>query len=192
MTQFSEADCSESPEADTVGCDAMRNVRGQAATSVADPSAPKADRGLRRHMSPARTMPALPDGATMAIWALAAIGGVRPAEPIHQSAGKWLHPLFDLLELQHGGALAAAGELFLRDRVIGRGAAFLILRAGIRDAWADVVSDGALSLFAAHGATLDGVERVPAISCVTEELLRGVDDPETAWRLLLTRRRAAR
>jgi len=123
-------------------------------------------------------------------------GDVPP--PLYTSGGKWLHPLFDLLELLSGDSTAtderarliSAGDLFLRDRVIGRGAAFLILRAGIRRAWADVVSDGALDLFEASGASLAGGERVAEIGCRTESLLRDVRDAEVAWTLLLERRMA--
>jgi hypothetical protein len=137
-------------------------------------------------------VPPLPPGATMALWPLAALGkGGDPGPPLYVSGGKWLHPLFDLLELEERATLAAAGDLFLRDRVIGRAAAFLILRAGIRNAWADVVSDGALELFAAYGAFLDGGERVAAIDCQTESLLRDVGDPDLAWTLLLQRRAAS-
>jgi hypothetical protein len=129
----------------------------------------------------------------MAIWPLSALGeGAAPGQPLYVSSGKWLHPLFDLLDAQSGDpALAPAGALFLRDRVIGRGAAFLILRAGIRHAWADIVSDGAMAVFAAHSAFLGGGQRVPAIDCMTEDLLRAVNDADTAWRLLLARRRTA-
>jgi hypothetical protein len=144
-------------------------------------------------MSLPRTIPALPDGATMALWPLSALAkGMEVGEPLYVSSGKWLHPLFDLLDAQPSDpAIASAGDLFLRDRVIGRAAAFLILRAGIRHAWADVVSDGALSLFAAQGAFLGGTERVAAIGCMTEDLLRDVDDPDLAWALLLARRQTA-
>ena len=153
-------------------------------------------------MSLPRTIPSLPDGATMALWPLSALAkGMEVGEPLYVSSGKWLHPLFDLLDAASPGgpavagtssqALASAGDLFLRDRVIGRAAAFLILRAGIRHAWADVVSDGALSLFAAQGAFLGGTERVAAIGCMTEDLLRDVDDPDLAWALLLARRQTA-
>ena len=146
-------------------------------------------------------VPPLPPGATMALWPLAALAdGGAPGLPLYVSAGKWLHPLFDLLRSlssedpesgsEERATLAAAGELFLRDRVIGRGAAFLILRAGIRNAWADVVSDGAMSLFAAQGASLGGGELVPAIACRTEPLLRDVDDADVAWALLRQRRDA--
>jgi hypothetical protein len=141
-------------------------------------------------------IPPLPLGATMALWPVSALvapvaGEVPP--PIYASDGKWLHPLFGLLKLlardsavaEERSRLFTAGELFLRDRVIGRGAAFLILRAGIRNAWADVVSDGALDLFEASGARLAGGERVPAIGCRTESLLRDVRDAEVAWTLLL-------
>jgi hypothetical protein len=144
-------------------------------------------------------VPPLPPGATMALWPLAAVTeGSEPGLPLYVSAGKWLHPLFDLLELlssegpesgsEERATLAAAGELFLRDRVIGRAAAFLILRAGIRRAWADVVSDGAMALFATRGASLGAGELVPAIACRTESFLRDVDDPDIAWALLQQRR----
>ena len=160
-------------------------------------------------MSLPRVVPPLPDGATMALWPLAALGAGRDGgagevtgAPIYMSRGKWLHPLFDLLDLLESEPrtgstvdpnprreIDAAGELFLRDRVIGKAAAFLILRAGIRHAWADLVSDGALAVFAANRASLGGDERVPAIDCMTEELLRDVDDPDQAWTLLSARRR---
>jgi hypothetical protein len=147
-------------------------------------------------MSLPRTIPPLPQGATMAIWPLAALDaadGPDAGPPLYRNDGKWLHPLFDLLELDGPAreALVSAGELFLRDRVIGRAAAFLILRARIRHAWADVVSDGALALFDAAGASLGGAERVTAIGCQTEELLRNVADSEAAWDLLCARRKAA-
>jgi hypothetical protein len=157
---------------------------------------------------PPTFVPALPPGATMAIWPVSALAagdsGEEAPPPLYVSGGRWLHPLFDLLELlfvdsaagpsgqpETRAALTPAGDLFLRDRVIGRGAAFLILRAGIRNAWADVVSDGAMALFEAHGATLGGAERVASIGCRTEELLREVEDPDVAWTLLLQRRAAA-
>jgi hypothetical protein len=138
----------------------------------------------------------------MALWPLSALAaGEEVGPPLYVSGGKWLHPLFELLEwLSVEGPAAgsgehapftSAGELFVRDRVIGRAAAFLILRAGIRNAWADVVSDGAMALFAAHGASLDGAERVASIGCQTESLLREVDDPDVAWTLLRDRRALA-
>ncbi|HEX7491982.1 MAG TPA: DUF1893 domain-containing protein [Candidatus Limnocylindrales bacterium] len=142
-------------------------------------------------------IPPLPPRATMALWPLSALAVAGEAPPpVYTNGGKWLHPLFDLLELLSSDSaatdqrarLVSAGELFLRDRVIGRGAAFLILRAGIRDAWADVVSDGAFDVFEASGARLGGGERVAAIGCRTESLLRDVRDAEEAWTLLLERR----
>jgi hypothetical protein len=147
-------------------------------------------------------IPPLPPGATMAIWPLAALreGGAAAGPPLYISAGKWLHPLFEMIDLLEAdgpairsdarATLASAGDLFLRDRIIGRGAAFLILRAGIRNAWADVVSDGAMALFEAEGASLGGGEQVAAIACRTEPLLHDVDDTDLAWDLLRERRAA--
>jgi hypothetical protein len=163
-------------------------------------------------------IPPLPAGASMAIWPLAALSqvdgaaaGFGPAgpavaldPPLYCNGGKWLHPLFDLLDLMSGtgaagegadgaeerAALASPGVLFLRDRVIGRAAAFLILRAGIRSAYADLVSDGAACVFDAAGASLGWGERIPAIGCATESLLGDVADGEVAWQILQARRAA--
>jgi hypothetical protein len=159
-------------------------------------------------------IPALPEGASMAIWPLAllaadpgraavagpaAFAGTDPEPPLYCNGGKWLYPLFDLLDLLSGAAgdeeratLASHGELFLRDRVIGRAAAFLILRAGIRVAYADLVSDGAAGVFDAAGATVGWGERIPAIGCATESLLADVADGEVAWEILQARRAASR
>jgi hypothetical protein len=142
----------------------------------------------------------------MAVWPLGALRTAPPgaavALPLYASGGKWLHPLFDLLDVlapdgpaadsDERAALVSAGELFLRDRVIGRAAAFLILRAGIRLAWADLVSDGAFEVFEAAGGSLAGGQRVPAIDCQTEASLRGVADPDAAWTQLLERRAEGR
>jgi hypothetical protein len=154
-------------------------------------------------MTPPPAIPPLPPGATLAIWPLAACAEVSEAgphgghgAPLYRSDGRWLHPLFDLLELlgdaRAAPRLTSAGELFLRDRVIGRAAAFLILRAGIRHAWADLVSDGAVAIFSAGGGDLGWGERISAIDCLTESQLREVDDPAIAWTLLLARRVAGR
>ncbi len=131
----------------------------------------------------------------MAVWRLADLARRSsrelPSEPVYRSEGKWLHPLFDLLESSRPGRVDG-GELFLRDRIIGRAAAFLILRSGIRDAWGDRASDGAIALVVAAGARFGWTERIEAIGCQTESLLRDVDDPELAWQLLLERRTATR
>jgi hypothetical protein len=152
---------------------------------------------------PAR-IPPLPKGSSMAIWPLAALEGGAPAKdplPTYVSDGKWLHPLFELLDLvapegapadpDEPGPLGRPRDLFVHDHIVGRGGAFLLLRAGIRTAYGDVVSDGAAALFEATGATLGAGERVAAIGCVTEQLLANVTDPEEAWAILAERWRLA-
>jgi hypothetical protein len=149
-------------------------------------------------------IPPLPAGASMALWRLPAPAGEGEWRPVHSGSGKWLHPLFELTDLLGAGEAAAKGgrpgarpdgpfgppgELLVRDRVIGRAAAFLVLRCGVISAWGDVVSDGAVALFEAAGANIGWESRIPAIGCVTEQLLAGVDDPEAAWELLAERRR---
>lgn len=131
---------------------------------------------------------ALPAGITLRVWSLSAPSG---AEPVFESAGKWLHPLFELKEFLEQNPQIDPQDLILRDRIIGRAAAFLILQMGIPRAGAEIVSRLALSLFASRGLTLSGDSVVDSISCQTEELLANEDDSEKAWRLLSERRSLA-
>lgn len=114
------------------------------------------------------------------------IGG----QVLFASSGKWLHPLFELEQfLKVRGMEASQGEI--RDKVIGRGSAFLIVRLGIRKARA-----GILSLLGKDVLDHAGVEYrwdtlVEEIACRTEGILRAVTDPEDAYRILAERRRKA-
>jgi hypothetical protein len=114
-----------------------------------------------------------------------------------------LHPLFELEEFLSarkaqgdgftfaGGITASAPELYLRDRVIGTAAAFLILRFGLRTVESDIASHRALELLREQGVTVEAHSTVETIGCVTERLLKDETDPETAYRLLQDRRAQA-
>ena len=92
-----------------------------------------------------------------------------PGKIIFSSSKKWLHPLFELEEFL--SSHSKPGELFLRDRIIGRAAAFLILRMGIKNVESDVVSLRALSLFKENSVAIKSIETVDKINCITEDLL---------------------
>ena len=130
----------------------------------------------------------LPPGITLRVWSLRAPKG---AEPIFESKGKWLHPLFELTEFLSLRPEIDPADLILRDRVIGRAAAFLILRMGVTHAGADVVSQRALSLFTQRGWSPTADTIVERIGCQTEDLLAKVDNIDDAWDLLIERRRIA-
>ncbi len=114
------------------------------------------------------------------------IGG----QVLYTSTGTWLHPLFELeLFLKRRGIEASQGEI--RDKVIGRGSAFLIVRLGIRRA-----HGGMLSLLGRDVLDRAEVEYgwdtlVEEIACSTEGILRYVTDPEEAYRILAERRQKA-
>jgi Domain of unknown function (DUF1893) len=111
----------------------------------------------------------------------------RGDERIFTHTGKWLHPLF-ALESFLADAGIPPGELRLRDRIIGKAAALLILRMGIRRVYGELMSDLGADYLVSRGAEIGWGTRVPLIACRTEELLETMEDPEAAYAEL--RRRA--
>jgi len=108
---------------------------------------------------------------------------------IFSSAGKWLHPLFELEDFLAGSSLAREA-LSLRDRIVGKAAALLIVRLGIRRVQAGVLSRLGLEVFEAQGVKVTWEQLVERIACQTESALALVQDPEQAYALL--RQRAGR
>jgi hypothetical protein len=107
-------------------------------------------------------------------------------EVIFSSAGKWLHPLFDLEAFLHDRSIdPAEGEI--RDKVVGRGSAFLIIRLGIRKVHAGLLSRLGKDVLDRAGAQVTWDILVDEIECATEGLLRTVTDPEKAYPLLAER-----
>lgn len=128
----------------------------------------------------------LPPGVGCAVWRRS--GG--PALFTH--GGAWLHPLFALDEWLAGpGRGLPRAELALRDRIIGRGAAYLVWRMGLGEAAAELASERGFAVLARAGIPHSAVRLVPRIDCMTEEALGPDWDPTEAWRFLDARRRAA-
>ena len=94
--------------------------------------------------------------------------------------GKWLHPLFALEDFLSSGTIDPS-ILSLRDRIIGKAAAVLIVRLGIRQVYGELMSDLGAAFLEARGAKVSWGSRVPHIECRTEELLAGTDDIEEAY-----------
>lgn len=55
------------------------------------------------------------------------------------------------------------GGAFVADKVVGKGAAALMILGGVREVYADVMSAGALELFARSGVRADSALHVPHI-----------------------------
>jgi len=149
----------------------------------------------------------LPEGVTMRLY-LRPVGEDRESSKIlFSSSKKWLHPLFELEEFLNahrikggsrdpefkfdGGTGASRGELLLRDRVIGRAAAFLALRMNISRIETDLLSARAVSLFSEYGVTAVAAETIERIGCMTEDLLNEVADFDEAYAILSQRRKKA-
>jgi hypothetical protein len=144
---------------------------------------------------------ALPNGITLQLL-LCNKDTDSPEKVIFFSSKKWLHPLFELEEFLtahvhssephvfkfDGGLRATSVDFLLRDRIIGRAAAFLILRLGILRVETELVSRRALALLAENHISIKALETVDAIDCLTEELLKNIYDPTMAAQILAERR----
>jgi hypothetical protein len=106
------------------------------------------------------------------------------------SGGRWLHPLFELAEFLDRVPLDISSAE-LRDKVVGRGSAFLIVRLGIRRVHAALLSRLGKDVLDRAGVVLAWDTLVDRISCATETLLEGVTDAEEAYRIIAERRAAA-
>jgi hypothetical protein len=142
----------------------------------------------------------LPDGITMQLYLLGDGPEGLPGKILFSSSKKWLHPLFELEEFMtlcskngntyefEGGVTASPADLFLRDRIIGRAAAFLIIRMGISKVETDIVSQRALSLLNANSVSIETIETLDVIKCITEDLLKDILEPNEVYSILTERR----
>jgi len=121
----------------------------------------------------------------------AALEFIIAGRTLFASSGRWLHPLFELERfLTERGIEGCRGEI--RDKVIGRGAAFLLVRLGVQRAQAGLLSRLGKEVLDRAGVACTWETLVDQIACRTESILRGVTDPEQAYRILAERARAYR
>ncbi|MBN1261590.1 MAG: DUF1893 domain-containing protein [Anaerolineae bacterium] len=108
------------------------------------------------------------------------------ADLVFHSDGKWLHPLFDL-----EGFLATAAyepeDLAVRDKIVGRAAALLMIHLGIGRVHAGILSELGREVLTYHHIPFTYEALVERISCQTESLLREETDPERAYSVLRER-----
>ena len=105
---------------------------------------------------------------------------------VFSSFGKWLYPLFDLEDHLREHSLDMS-QVEIRDKVIGKAAALLILRLGTGRVYGETMSDLGIAVFESAGLPYSYGHRVPRISCKTEELLADVNDFEEAYQILCKR-----
>ena len=110
---------------------------------------------------------------------------------VFSSAGKWLYPLFELEAFLRKTRTPRA-SLRVHDKVIGKAAAMLLARLGIRRVQADVLSQSGRQVLEAHAIEYRCCELVERLSCQTEEMLQNITDVQEAHRLILARIEALR
>lgn len=108
---------------------------------------------------------------------------------VFSSNGSWLHPLFDL-EDHLATNRYEMRAVHVEDTIVGKAAAMLMVRMGVRSVYAGILSIPGEEVFRAAGVVCDCGRRVDRIDCRTEELLASVDDIEQAYTVL--RERAGR
>jgi zinc transport system ATP-binding protein len=125
----------------------------------------------------------LPAGVTLRV--------LRDGMVIFTSGGRWLHPLFELERfLRERGEDGSGCEV--RDKVVGRGSAFLLVRLGVRAAHAELLSRLGRDVLERAGVAATWDTLVERIQCATESLLERETDVEAAYALLAERAARAR
>lgn len=115
-------------------------------------------------------------------------------ELIFSSSGKWLHPLFEFesfLKTYTG----PKNNLSSHDTALGKAAAVLSVRAGIKKINADLLSENAKSYIESLNETLPENERIqlkwtvliPKLMCATENQLEKLQDSDEMYFLLRQR-----
>lgn len=105
---------------------------------------------------------------------------------IYQSEGKWLYPLFEL-ESHLKNHPINMSKVLVKDKVVGKAAALLIIRLGANNIHGKIMSDLAIDTLSSRNHPYSFEIRVPRINCKTEKLLENIDDPEIAYTILRER-----
>ncbi len=110
-------------------------------------------------------------------------------ETIFTSTGNWLHPLFELEDFfkKHD---YPREKCIIFDKIIGKAAAMLMVRLGLRQVYAGIISSLAEEVFSRFGVSYSAGMFIERIQCATEESLKNIDDPNEA--LLILKRRAGK
>lgn len=109
-------------------------------------------------------------------------GGVS----LFSSSGRWLYPLMELEQYLRDSGTDPA-ECLLHDKLVGKAAALLTARLGVRSLVTETLSAPAERVLQHHTINYYTRNRVPRIDCATEALLEEVDDPEIAYALIIDR-----
>ena len=105
---------------------------------------------------------------------------------VFESDGRWLYPLFDLENYLQNNPIPM-GSALVRDKVIGKAAALLLIRIGTGQVHGELMSELAVQVLTHFNIPHTHDRLVSRIDCQTETLLLDVDDPDQAYRILCQR-----
>ena len=105
---------------------------------------------------------------------------------IFKDDGKWLHPLFKLEKFLEKEEYDAE-KLYLEDKVIGRGAAFLIAKMGFKRCHGRILSRKSIPVLERFGIEYTRDRVVNSIQCKTERELKADFSLEKAYSILSKR-----
>jgi len=111
-------------------------------------------------------------------------------ELIFSSDGKWLHPLLDLKVFLDNHKYDPH-NIHVEDKIIGRAAASILVYLNITSCYGEVISNLGLEILEQHDINYSYGKLVSRIECKTEEILKGVSDPEEAYRIIVDRAKLA-
>ena len=105
---------------------------------------------------------------------------------IFHSDKHWLYPLFELEEFLNSSDYVPA-ELMVKDKIIGKAAALLMINLGIGQVKAELMSELGKEVLEKYGLKYEYDNLVDRIICATEEILKAEFDVKKAHTLLRKR-----
>ncbi len=111
---------------------------------------------------------------------------------VFSDRGHWLHPLFDLERFLSGHRDIRIEECLLHDVVVGRAAALLAARLGVKRLHAELLSRRAEPVLAGNRIEYTCSKQIERIGCRTEDMLAEVDRPEDAYTTIIRLMKEAR
>lgn len=108
---------------------------------------------------------------------------------IFVSSGHWLYPILEF-EAFLKETSRCAETLEIGDKIIGRAAALLLVRLGVKRIHAGLLSERGKEILDVNAVTYSYDKLVAKIGCQTEDILKEEYDMERAYSLILERIKA--
>lgn len=105
---------------------------------------------------------------------------------LFENQGRWLYPIFDLQDYLQVHEQDRS-RLLVKDKIIGKAAALLLIYLGIGQVYAELISRLGVEVFEKHHVTYSFKTCIPRINCQTEQILESIDNPQVAYQILCKR-----